>query len=203
MLLLPGVTRAQVVIAEFSAGRIDDWIEKSFKGYTKYSLVKDGGISVLNGTSKSTASILFKEIEVDLNKTPVINWSWKIATLLEDNLREQERSGDDFSARVYVVYKFGFLPWDTLALNYVWASQIAIGTSWKSPYASSDQMIVLRSGDTQINQWQSEKRNVKTDFENFFNRDVSMITGVAVMVDTDNTHSFASARFGDIFFSEE
>ena len=52
------------------------------------------------------ASGLGKEIEIDLNKTPFLNISWKVEKDLT-GIVENTKKGHDFAARVFVVKKTG------------------------------------------------------------------------------------------------
>ena len=87
--------------------------------------------------SEGGASGLVRRLEVDLQQTPWINWSWKVEHAFE-HANEQTRRGDDFPARVYVVVSGGLAFWRTRALNYVWAGTTPRGESWQSPFAGSN-----------------------------------------------------------------
>ena len=100
---------------------LDQWESKVFKGHTRYELAKLAGTTVLKAKSNGSASGLFKEQRIDLQKTPVMNWSWRIENRL-GNINEQDKSGDDYAARVYIVVRSGLTFWRTKAIDYVWAS---------------------------------------------------------------------------------
>lgn len=185
----------------FSNGSLDGWSERSFEGNSVYELVDDNGVKVLKGYTDKQASIFYREQSVDLARTPVINWSWKVDRIFKD-INEKERSGDDFPARLYVVAKTGLLPWDTLAINYVWSSQLPIDDSWPNPFTDKAQMVVIQTGDTDVGKWTTHSRNVAEDFKSLFNKDIDEINGFAVMVDGDNARKEATAWFGEISFSE-
>ena len=61
-------------------------------------------------------------------------------------------------------------------------------------------MIVVESGPERLNQWVSEERNVYEDYKKAFGEEPSLISGVAIMTDTDNTGESATAYYGDIMF---
>jgi hypothetical protein len=46
----------------------------------------------------------------------------------------------------------------------------------------------------------SKKRNVYEDYKKAFGQEPPMISGVAIMTDTDNTGESAVAYYGDILF---
>lgn len=59
-------------------------------------------------------------------------------------------------------------------------------------------MIVVESGSAKLNTWITEERNVYEDYKRTFGEDPPMISGVAIMTDTDNTGESAEAYYGDI-----
>jgi len=61
-------------------------------------------------------------------------------------------------------------------------------------------MFVVESGAEKLNQRMSEKRNIYEDYKKAFNQEPPMISGVAIMTDTDNTGESAIAYYGDILF---
>ncbi|ODB95043.1 hypothetical protein A3197_16865 [Candidatus Thiodiazotropha endoloripes] len=182
---------------------IEDWTEVSFKDNTTYQAVNEKGAPPsLKAISQSSASALAKRIKVNLEKTPYLNWRWKIDQVL-DKPDEQSKAGDDYPARIYVVKEGGWAPWRTRSMNYVWSSSQPVSSVWASAYTGQSMMVAIKSGDQQAGQWQMEKRNVRQDFKNFFGEEINTIDVIAIMTDTDNTESMATAWYADIFFSAE
>jgi hypothetical protein len=68
-----------------------------------------------------------------------------------------------------------------------------------NPYTDRVMMFVVESGTTKLNQWVNEERNVYEDYKKAFGEEPPMISGVAIMTDTDNTGESATAYYGDIF----
>lgn len=192
-----------ISVGQFSLGKLDGWEEKSFEGNTRYTLVEQAGRRVLKAESRAAASGLFREIHVDLNQTPFLNWSWRIENTL-GGLDEQTKQGDDYPARIYVVASGGLAFWRTRAVNYVWASRLPQGFEWPNAFAGDNAMMVaLRSGEAQSRQWVHEKRDVRADLRRFFGDDIRYVDAVALMTDTDNSQQRVTAYYGDIFFSEK
>lgn len=184
----------------FANDSLKDWKERSFAGNTDYELVEEQGQRVLKGHTNGMASILYTEQPVNLNNTPLVEWSWKVDRTY-DGIDERSRQGDDFPARLYVVAKTGFLPWDTLAINYVWSSDAPLGDSWANPFTSKARMVVVQTGDQHVGTWVRQQRNVMEDFRTYFDTDITDLSGYAVMVDGDNANKEAIAWFGKIQFS--
>lgn len=121
-----------------------------------------------------------------------------------DIRNEMTKSGDDYVARLYVIFSVGFLPWQVKAVNYVWASHMKKYDVWENAFAGKNAiMVALRNKDDRSLIWQYEKRNVYEDLQEHFGTEILTIDAVAIMTDTDNSGGFAEAYYGDIFFSSE
>jgi hypothetical protein len=64
-------------------------------------------------------------------------------------------------------------------------------------------MMVVQSGEKNLNTWVSEERNIYADYRKAFKDEPPMISGVAIMTETDNTGESATAYYGDIMFRKE
>jgi hypothetical protein len=64
-------------------------------------------------------------------------------------------------------------------------------------------IIVVESGPNKLKQWVNEERNLYEDFKKVFSKEPPMISGVAIMTDTDNTGERAIAYYGDILFKKD
>ena len=62
-------------------------------------------------------------------------------------------------------------------------------------------MIAVQSGAEKLKTWQHQRRNVLEDIKNILGEDFTSIDAVAIMTDTDNSHSKAQAYYSDIYFS--
>jgi len=198
--LSPFAMAAQVNLSDIAGEGLEGWREHSFKGKTQYEVVKLNGTPLISARSNGTASGLYKEIRVDLQETPYLNWQWQIEQPLS-GLNEQNKAGDDYSARVYVIMRSSLLPWRTRSLNYVWSSGQPAGSTWPNAYSDRAHMIAIRSGADKSGILYSEKRNVQVDFQHYFGQSVRYIDVIAIMTDTDNSGRQAHAYYGDIFFS--
>jgi hypothetical protein len=62
-------------------------------------------------------------------------------------------------------------------------------------------MIVVKSGKMALNTWITEERNIFDDYIRAFGEKPPMISGIAIMTDSDNTKEAATAFYGDIQLS--
>jgi len=192
----------QRFVGEFSQGTLEGWQEKSFSGRTEYGLVKQDGRQVLRAVSHAAASGYAREIRIDLNKTPYLNWSWKVAAALQ-GLEEKTRSGDDYAARIYVVLEGGIFFWNTRALNYVWSGSQPIGSSWPNAFSDHAVLLAVESGPDHAGHWRQYKRDLRKDLKDYLGVTPGYIDAVAIMTDTDNSGRSATAYYGDIWFSAD
>jgi len=201
-----------------------DWKPLTFEKiptHTKYELVKDGDQVVVKASSHQSSSGMTREITIDPKEYPIVKWHWKVENVLK-NGDVTEKSGDDYPARLYITFEYdsskvGFFEkakYETAkflygqyppigAINYIWANNSPIGTMVPNPFTNRVTMIVIESGETRLNEWITEERNIYEDYKNAFGYDPPKISGIAIMTDTDNTKESAIAYFGDIVFTKE
>ena len=200
------LSAAQTVYAEnpyFSADEISQWRHKSFEGNTQYSLVDIDGKSAIEAGSKISPSSLICQESVDLSKTPYLNWTWKVDQLPSGAASEKLMQGDDYGARIYIIFSTGFGFWNAASLNYVWSRQHAEEDSWINAFSDKVTMLVVESGESNLKEWQTYKRDVAADVKRYMGKDISKLKAVAIMTDSDNTQDTAKTYYGDIWFSAE
>jgi hypothetical protein len=178
-------------LGKFSNGDLSGWTEKVFKGKTTYTLFKDGEQTVVKAHSVKAAS--------GLRKLPILRWSWKVSNLIQkEDIRK--KSGDDFAARIYVVFPGTFF-WQTRAITYAWATKMPKESTLPNPYTSNAIIISAESGAEKLGQWVHEERNIYEDYRRLFNKEPPEIGAVAIMTDTDDTQEDVTAFYGDIFLA--
>lgn len=191
----------ELKIGNFDNNDLSGWEEKIFHKKTIYALARENGKTALKAHSAKAASGLVRKVRLDPAKYPVLRWSWKVE---HSNGKEEitKKAGDDFAARVYVVFPRTFF-WRMRAINYVWASRLPKESVHPSPYTSNSMIIVVESGDERAGTWLHEERNIWEDYRRVFKEDPPLIGGVAVMTDTDNTVEESVAWYGDITLSDK
>lgn len=200
--LLAWAAGERIEIARFAQGDLSGWKTRVFAGETRYSLERTGGKTALRADSSAAASGLYREIEVNLGKTPILNWSWKVDHVLV-GVDERARAGDDYPARIYVVFSGGLNFWRTRAINYVWSNRQPADSSWPNAFTGNSRMIAVESGTSRAGGWVNERRDVRADYRRQFGEEPGSIDAVAIMTDTDNTGTAVTAWYGDIWFAVE
>jgi hypothetical protein len=231
--MAPGFTHARspgdIEAGMFSLSSIsealpDGWQPLTFskiKRHTGYSLVDQDGTVVVKAVSERSASGLARAMTIDPMQYPLIQWRWKVNNVLQKG-DVTSRNGDDYPARIYITFAFdpdraGYLErlkYDAArlllgqdvpyrAISYIWESNAPAGTMVANPYTDRVMMFVVEGGEEKLQQWVTERRNVHEDYKKAFGEEPPMISGVAIMTDTDNTGESAVAWYGDIVFRKK
>jgi len=157
-LSLTAIAQADTIaVSRFAVEGLSGWEKESFKGETQYSIVLEGGQAVVKAHSRAAASGMFKKVQIDPLKYRYLSWRWKIAGALE-NRAEKTKAGDDYSARVYVIFPGTFF-WQTKAINYVWSGRLPKGETFPNPFTRNAMMVVVESGAEQAGTWLTEQRD--------------------------------------------
>jgi len=192
----------KTVVFDFTEDEFETLQVKKVKGETTWSLGSNENGNFIKAEAEGKGSGLGKEVKIDLSKTPFINITWKVEKDLS-GIVENSKKGHDYAARVFVIKKTGSTPLSNRAINYVFSSNNDVGKNWNSPYTKKSIDYVLSSTKDNLNMWVTVKANVKKDFMELHGINVSDISGVAIMTDTDNSKLKAISYYQDIYFSTE
>ncbi len=202
LLALPASGRcAELPVSSFASEGLAGWEPQKFKGVTEYRITVENGRPVVKAVSNASASGLVKKIRFSPATYRYLRWSWKISHTVRDG-DEKARAGDDYAARVYVLFPGTFF-WQTKAINYIWANRLAKGESVPNAYTANAKMIAVESGNEKAGLWLTEERDLRTDYRALFGSEPPEAAAVAIMTDTDNTGGTAEAWYGEIVLSTE
>jgi hypothetical protein len=195
------------------------WSPLTFKKiprHTRYSIAQVDGRTALTAQSEQAASGLIYAMNADAREFQILRWQWKVANTLRKG-DVTRKAGDDYPARIYVAFAYdparatlaqrikyeaakliyGAYP-PHAGLNYIWDTRAPVGTMVPNPFTDRVRMIVVESGEANVGTWREYQRNVYEDYQRAFGEEPPMISGIAVMTDTDNTGEVASAYYGEI-----
>jgi DUF3047 family protein len=185
---------------------------------TQFSLVSDDGATALRAESEAAAASVTHALRVDLARTPLLSWRWKVSRALETaDLRT--KAGDDYAGRVYVLFDDDAANQSVTerlklkiaraiygddvpatAICYVWGNRYPAGTTAWNAYTDRLRIVVVESGSAHAGRWLTETRDVAADFRAAFGRSAPPVIGIALAADTDNTGETVVTHFGDVTF---
>ena len=201
LMTLDSAMAEELAVGHFSREGLTGWESKSFHGETEYQLVDAKGKMVVQATSRAAASGMVKKIDFNPQKYRYLRWSWKIDHPIAAG-DETTKAGDDYAARVYVVFSGRFF-WQTKAMNYIWANKLPKGESIANAYTASAMMVAVQSGSENNGKWLSEKRDILADYRELFGAEPGAASAIAIMTDTDDTGEEAVAWYGDIILTTD
>ncbi len=220
--IVPGFAAGPDVLFRENFDSLAQWEPLTFpkvKAHTTYTLVREGGKSILKAESRASASAILYRRTFNIYEHPRIRWRWRV-THLSDRGNPKEKSGDDYPIRIYVMFPYDpdkatlgerltygatkaiygkYPPHSTL--SYVWTGQDIPERIFASPYTDKARIVVLEKGKDRVGQWVDESVNILEDYRKTFGMDPPAVAGLAVMSDTDNTGGSAVAylEFIEVF----
>lgn len=183
---------------------------------TDYNLVTTPAGVVGRARSEGGASAIGTPVSVDLTEHPILEWHWKIESIVEGaNARIGPR--DDCPACVFVTFEYNDLSlahrlklvayqalgYDEVprrAIVYTWANRGERYTTFPDPHVAWMRQLVVQSGSTRAGRWMHERRNVRADYRRIFGESPPPVEGVGVMTHTNKTNGEATSYYGDIVF---
>lgn len=208
MALLPAITQAEPVwVGRFDAtgGSLPaPWRVVRFDNSippTRYRLREWDGVAAVEAHAANSMALLARPVVIDLAKTPVLCWRWRIDAPLK-NADITRKTGDDTAAHIHLSFaaKQGPGQKQDSALVYAWDNRQPAGAWLTSVYSGRTRMLVLRSGAADAKRWIEERRDLDTDYHQAFGHAPDRVIGLGMASDTDNTGEEAHAGFADFRF---
>ncbi len=221
---LPLETGDRVEVGRFSAAAPGGALPAGWEPYrvlpqkleTRYRLVENAGVVVLEADAERSASGVVRTIRIDPNRHPIIEWRWRVPALIA-GADPRVATREDAPARILVAFhgdaqKLDMVERSTLrmakaiagrampyaTLLYLWADNVPAETVVRNFHTGRVRMIVVESGARRLGRWVAVRRNLVEDYRRAFGEAPGDIVGIGVMTDTDNTRSRARAYYGDI-----
>jgi hypothetical protein len=206
---------AAAVPAELSTIVVEDWSRQPEgrtgipEGWNRHSwgspkydftVVAEGSDRVLRLRSRGDNSTISKEIKIDVTKSPLLVWRWKMVTL-PAGADCRRKATDDEAGQVYVTFPRFPTAFRSRIIGYVWDTTAPVGTIVKSESSSLVTYVVVRSGAAELGRWLTETRNVYDDYRQIYGEAPAEDVGaVSVAIDSNDTRSSAESYIGAIVF---
>lgn len=220
----PSAAKIPLFSTKTVGSALTEWSFQALRGgknNTKYSYVHDDSLkaTVLEAVAEAAAGALVYRFDGDAQTSPMLRFKWRPGNLIASS-DPKTKGGDDYVARVYITFAsdpersslrektentlantlYGEIP-PHAALSYVFTHKAKLGDIITSPFTARVKKIVVDADPESIGKWKSFTRDIYEDYKRAFGEEPTKISGIAIMVDTDNTGENASARFGDITLS--
>lgn len=173
-------------------------------------------IRVVKAQAQSSASLLRRKVFVPPEQLGGLAFSWRTSQLIDSAdmaVRDKEDAvvrvilsfeGDrsNFSAKNRMLSELSLaltgeeLPYATLM--YVWCNKRQAGEIITNPRTDRIRKLVVESGPKNLGKWLEYERDIRADFIKAFGEEPGALTGIAIMTDTDNTQSKATAWYGPV-----
>lgn len=191
----------KIYVTNFDEG-FKNWKIREFKGHAQYQ-VKLTPKKMITLLSNNNSYGLAKELKLDLQKTPYLNFEWMVEKI-PPNADVRYKELDDQAAQIYIIIPSFPESINYKAIGYVWDSNAPPGI-YQSKKFKNIKYVVLKTGTEGINKWYTEKVNVYEDFKKLWNLTLSSQQKVvlSINIDSDDTKSSAKSSFGNIYFTSE
>jgi hypothetical protein len=160
-----------------------------------YMVQEEGGRRFLRAESKGLGLQAALALEWDLQQYPLLAWSWRPLEFPRGADERHWRTNDSVLA-VYLLVPYSRLR-GPKGVKYVWSERLPSGVRLSSNLGLT-QVLILESGPARRGQWVDERVNALEDFRAYFGTsDTPKPTGIAVLTDSDDTHSSARGDYAD------
>lgn len=190
------------------------WQHFQFPSISKYSTFtitrKDDDAFLKMESADSASGIIFQR-PFKVYEDSKLTWRWKVENVIAGG-DARTRSGDDFSARLYVLFEmdlknagffkrrraeiarryYGGFSVDT-ALCYIWANRAHKERFMPNPYAKEVMMVPMQAGSAKVGKWVVQKVEIASDYRQAFDKPAPAIATLALMCDTDQTGERSTA----------
>lgn len=146
---------------------------------------RDGKVLIVE-CNKSSGIALISPHELDIRKTPVMRWRWRVVNPV---VLKNGSEPDDQAAAVYICDGNSFRQF---TLSYRWEQLPKIGFVRLKRYSGGAVTvygICMENNKTPIGEWVEEERDILHDFNKFFKRDIMSRYAIGIAGNSQHTKS--------------
>jgi DUF3047 family protein len=165
-----------------------------------FVIAEDDGRRALSVRSRDEHSTIAREAHVDLEATPILEWSWKVVEL-PAGADVRARATSDLTAHVLVVWPRVPEMLRSRLIAYAWGTTEPAGAVVPSRKTRTVTFFIVRSGAESVGRWVTERRDVVEDYRRIYGERPENPRAVAISIDTNDTHGSAAAFIGPIAFT--
>ena len=198
------------------SGAVWQPLDFPFKRATRYAPITLDGRRVIQADADNSVSLYRRTLRIEPSGLGRVSFSWMVPELIPGADLSRQDSED---APVRLVLGFDGdmgrlagrdrLLFDLIegivgetppyaTLMYVWDNRAAVGSVIVAARTGRIRKIVVDSGPRQTSVWRFHERDIVSDFKKAFGEEPGALTSIALMTDSDNTHSKVRAFYGEV-----
>ena len=186
------------------------------KAPTRFQYARKDGRDAMAAVAASSASMLRHPVRIEPEDLGQVRFSWRVPELIAQ-ADLARRDADDSPVRIILAFEGDRsrlsakdaamaelvrtltgeeMPYATLM--YVWCNQRKPGAVVISPRSDRVRKLVVQSGAAQLDRWLDYERDIRADYIQAFGEAPGALVGMAIMTDSDNTHTTTRAWYGPV-----
>ncbi|MEP5760028.1 MAG: DUF3047 domain-containing protein [Litoreibacter sp.] len=174
----------------------EGWVHRKFLTVSSadYRMIEEDGTDVLQCATNNSASILARDVKIDVAALPILSWQWKVVQPIKSEIDEATEEGDDHPVRLFMVFfnEAG----DRKAMEIIWSNK---------KYAPGDYKIIgdfhhyVANGlDENIGKWHTQSVDLRQMYTDIGGVGVPVLRTLGFFCDSDNTGTQSEGLFKDV-----
>lgn len=180
----------------------DGWWHRHFltRSPMALSFAWKEGRHALRLETDDSASMLFRYVDVELERYPLLAWEWYVEEPIDSTVDERTREGDDHPARLYISFRTD--GGEQRSMEIIWGNRLGAG---EYKYIGDFPHYVANGGDANIGEWHDEQVNLLEIYREIWGADAGTprITDIALFCDSDETGGSSIAYFASVSLRQQ
>ena len=178
------------------------WQHRTFRRHPpmEISFVSKDGRAAVRLRTADSASMLFRWVDVDLQRYPVLSWDWFIEQPIASEEDELTVAGDDHPARLYLSFESS--AGKKRSMEIIWGNRVLRRGDWKHLKflgLFSFPHYTANGGDDNAGRWHHERVDLRELYSTLWeDGQGARLIELALFCDTDETGAKSSAYFANI-----
>lgn len=178
------------------------WYHREFRRHPPMaiSFVRKDERSAIRLSTEDSASMLFRWVDVDLDRYPVLSWDWLVEQPIVSDLDEMTVAGDDHPARLYLTFESA--SGDEHSMEIIWGNRKLRRGDWKHLKffgLFSFPHYAANGGGDNAGRWHHESVDLDELYSTLWGDPKgARLVELALFCDTDETGAKSVAYFADI-----
>lgn len=191
----------EVTVMDFSAPFPLDppppgWYHRKFwtRSPMRMQFAAKDGVAALRFETRSSASMLFRHVDLDIGEYRFLVWRWFIERPIESERDEKTRAGDDHPARLFLVFRTA--AGDERRMEIIWGNRLVAG-DYK--YIDGFPHYVADGGSENVGRWRTATVDLLQVYRHIWpDGAAARLVNIGVFCDSDETAGHTVAYFADV-----